>query len=105
MPSFRALASGLSVFSSASCANSAPSLSGPPLGTINQSIIDQLIGRVPNAAEPEKESQIENHTLFPPVANDPKNATNSVPAPACKQQGPFMLNGETSQYPHATPSK
>jgi virulence factor Mce-like protein len=102
---FSALASGLSVFSSASCANSAPSLSGPPLGAINQSIIDQLIGRAPNATEPEKESQVENHTLFPPVANDPKNATNSVPAPACKQQGPFTFNGLTSQYPHATPSK
>jgi phospholipid/cholesterol/gamma-HCH transport system substrate-binding protein len=102
---FSLLASGLSVFSSASCADSAPSLSGPPLGTINQSIIDQLIGRVPNATKPEEESHTEDHLTYPPVANDPKNAANSVAAPPCKQQGPFTFNGETSQFPHATPSK
>jgi virulence factor Mce-like protein len=102
---FNSLATGLPVFSSASCATSAPSLNGPPLGTITQGIIDQLIGREANQKEPEKESQIENHLLFPPVANDPKNAANSVSAPACNQQGPFTFNGETSQFPHATPSK
>jgi phospholipid/cholesterol/gamma-HCH transport system substrate-binding protein len=82
---FGALASGLSVFSSASCANSAPSLSGPPLGTITKEIIQQLI---------------EEH-----IVNAPESASNSVAAPACKQQGPFTFNGETSQFPHATPSK
>jgi phospholipid/cholesterol/gamma-HCH transport system substrate-binding protein len=106
---FHSLASGLQVFSSANCANSAPSLSGPPLGTITQNVIDQLIGRVPvppeKPGEPEKESQVEDHLLYPPVANDPKNASNSVAAPACNQQAPFTFNGETSQFPHATPSK
>jgi phospholipid/cholesterol/gamma-HCH transport system substrate-binding protein len=82
---FGALASGLSVFSSASCADSAPSLSGPPLGTITQSVIEQLI---------------EDH-----VVNAPESTSNSVAAPVCKQQGPFTFNGETSQFPHATPSK
>jgi virulence factor Mce-like protein len=82
---FAALASGLSVFSSAACANSAPSLSGPPLGTITQSVIEQLI---------------EDH-----VVNAPGSPSNSVAAPACNQQGPFTFNGETSQFPHATPSK
>jgi phospholipid/cholesterol/gamma-HCH transport system substrate-binding protein len=82
---FSALASGLSVFSSASCANSAPALSGPPLGTITKETIQQLI---------------EEH-----VVNAPESSSNSVPAPVCKQQGPFTFNGETSQYPHATPSK
>jgi virulence factor Mce-like protein len=82
---FAALASGLSVFSSASCANSAPSLSGPPLGTITQGVIEQLIG---------------DH-----IVNAPESTTNSVAAPACNQQGPFTFNGETSQFPHATPSK
>jgi phospholipid/cholesterol/gamma-HCH transport system substrate-binding protein len=81
---FRSLASGLQVFSSASCANSAPSLSGPPLGTITQSVIEQLI---------------EDH-----VVNAPESASNVVAAPACNQQGPFTFNGETSQYPHVTPS-
>jgi phospholipid/cholesterol/gamma-HCH transport system substrate-binding protein len=82
---FGALASGLSVFSSAACANSAPSLSGPPLGTITQSVIEQLI---------------EDH-----IVNAPESPSNSVAAPACNQQGPFTFNGETSQFPHATPSK
>jgi phospholipid/cholesterol/gamma-HCH transport system substrate-binding protein len=82
---FHSLASGLSVFSSAPCANSAPSVSGPALGTITTSIIEQLI---------------EEH-----IVNAPESASNSVAAPACNQQGPFTFNGETSQFPHATPSK
>lgn len=81
---FRSLATGLKVFSSASCANSAPSLSGPPLGTITQSIIEQLIS---------------DH-----VVNAPESTSNAVAAPACVQQGPFTFNGQTSQFPHATPS-
>jgi virulence factor Mce-like protein len=122
---FRALATGLSVFSSANCADSAPSLSGPSLGRIKQYIIDQLIGRVPilptktpnptpqqreqeeeeelHSKPGEPESQTEDHVRFPPIANDPKNAANSVAAPACKQQGPFTFNGQTSQFPHVTP--
>lgn len=82
---FRSLASGLQVFSSASCANSAPSVSGPALGTITQSVIEQLIEFG--------------------VANKPESSSNAVAAPACNQQGPFTFNGETSQFPHATPSK
>jgi phospholipid/cholesterol/gamma-HCH transport system substrate-binding protein len=81
---FRSLASGLQVFSSASCANSAPALSGPALGTITQSVIEQLI---------------EYH-----VVNAPESASNVVAAPACNQQGPFTFNGQTSQFPHVTPT-
>lgn len=81
---FSALASGLSVFSSAPCANSAPAVSGPPLGTITKETIEQLITeKVVNAPE----------------------SPNVVAAPVCKQQNPFVFNGETSQYPHATSSK
>jgi phospholipid/cholesterol/gamma-HCH transport system substrate-binding protein len=81
---FRSLASGLQVFSGASCSNSAPSVSGPPRETITQSIIEQLI------------------SLH--IVNAPESA-NSVLAPACNQQGPFTFNGQTSQFPHATPFK
>ncbi len=104
---FSSLASGLSVFSSASCANSAPSLSGPPLGTITEEIIEQLIGLQPGSRKegPGGHPGVENHTLYPPVANNPENAANAIPAPACNQQSPFTFNGETSQFPHATPSK
>ncbi len=80
---FRTLSSGLQVFSSSSCANSAPSVSGPELGTITKSIIEQLI---------------EYH-----IVNAPESASNSVAAPACVQQAPFTFNGQTSQFPHVTP--
>jgi phospholipid/cholesterol/gamma-HCH transport system substrate-binding protein len=79
---FRSLASGLQVFSSSTCANSAPSVSGPELGTITKSIIEQLI-----------EDRI---------VNAPESSSNAVAAPACNQQGPFTFNGQTSQFPHVT---
>ncbi len=75
---FSALGSGLSVFSASSCANSAPSVGGPPNATVTQGIIEQLI---------------ELH-----VANAPESA-NSVPAPPCLQQSPFTFNGKSSQFP------
>ena len=74
------LASGLPVFSSSTCANSAPSVTGPANATITQGIIEQLV---------------ELH-----VANAPESTTNSVPAPPCLQQSPFTFNGQTSQFPH-----
>ncbi len=78
---FSSLASGLQAFSSSTCANSAPSVSGPPNATVSQGIIEQLI---------------ELH-----VANTPESA-NSVPAPPCLQQSPFTFNGQSSQFPHVT---
>jgi phospholipid/cholesterol/gamma-HCH transport system substrate-binding protein len=72
---------GLNVFEGGSCANSAPSVSGPANETISQTLIEQLI---------------QFH-----IANAPKTP-NAVPAPACNQQGPFTFNGQSSQYPHVT---
>jgi len=69
----------LQVFSNNGCANSAPSVSGPPNETISQSLIEQII-------------------QFG-VANTP-GAPNAVAAPPCAQQGPFTFNGQTSQFPH-----
>jgi phospholipid/cholesterol/gamma-HCH transport system substrate-binding protein len=80
--SFRALANGgLKVFEGGSCADSAPSVSGPANETISQTLIEQLI---------------QFH-----IANKPETS-NAVAAPACNQQGPFTFNGQTSQYPHVT---
>jgi phospholipid/cholesterol/gamma-HCH transport system substrate-binding protein len=76
--SYHSLASGLPVFSSSSCANSAPSVSGPANETISESILELI-------------------TKFK-VANKP-GAENDVPAPGCSQQGPFTFNGKTSQFP------
>jgi virulence factor Mce-like protein len=79
---FRALASGgLKVFEGGSCANSAPSVSGPANETISQTLIEQLI---------------QFH-----IANAPETP-NAVAAPGCSQQGPFTFNGQSSQYPHVT---
>ncbi len=83
---YSSLASGLPVFSSSACANSAPAVSGPTNETITEAIIEQII---------------QFH-----VANKPESP-NEVQAPACAQQGPFAFNGETSQFPHVVykPSK
>jgi virulence factor Mce-like protein len=77
---YKSLLSGLPVFSSSACANSAPSVSGPANETISEELIQQII-------------QFK-------VANAPETA-NKVPAPSCNQQGPFSFNGQTSQFPHA----
>jgi virulence factor Mce-like protein len=77
---FRALGNGgLQVFSNSSCADSAPSVSGPPNETISQEFIEQL-------------------QKFG-LANKPESP-NAILAPACNQQGPFTFNGQTSQFPH-----
>jgi phospholipid/cholesterol/gamma-HCH transport system substrate-binding protein len=79
---FGALGSGgLQVFSSSSCSNPVPSVSGPANETVSQSLIEQVI-------------QFK-------VANAPETP-NAVAAPACNQQGPFTFNGQTSQFPHVT---
>jgi phospholipid/cholesterol/gamma-HCH transport system substrate-binding protein len=75
---------GLQVFETGSCADSAPSVSGPPNEIISQTLIEQLI---------------QFH-----IVNAPETA-NAVAAPACNQQGPFTFNGQTGQYPHVTYSK
>jgi len=77
---YSSLASGLPVFSSSTCADSAPSVSGPPNETITQEILEQIVEFK--------------------VANKPESP-NQVPAPACLQQSPFTFNGQTSQFPHA----
>jgi phospholipid/cholesterol/gamma-HCH transport system substrate-binding protein len=79
---FHALGNGgLQVFSGSACANSAPSVSGPPNEAVSQSLIELI-------------------TQFK-VANTPETA-NVVAAPACSQQNPFTFNGQTSQFPHVT---
>jgi phospholipid/cholesterol/gamma-HCH transport system substrate-binding protein len=83
---YNSLASGLPVFSSSACANSAPAVSGPANETVSEEILKLLVSP-PNPGES-------------PIANEPKTA-NKVEAPGCSQQGPFTFNGETSQFPHA----
>jgi phospholipid/cholesterol/gamma-HCH transport system substrate-binding protein len=83
---FRQLESGLAVFNSESCSNPTPSLSEESSEAVSQEMKEAI------------KLLIEYH-----VANKPGSTSNEVPAPPCKQQGPFTFNGQTSQFPHATP--
>jgi phospholipid/cholesterol/gamma-HCH transport system substrate-binding protein len=74
---------GLQVFSTAACANSAPSLSRP--STEQDALEKQLV---------------EDH-----VVNEAGSTTNQVPAPACVQQSPFVWEGATSQFPQVSGGK
>jgi phospholipid/cholesterol/gamma-HCH transport system substrate-binding protein len=82
---YGSLVSGLPVFNSSTCANSAPSVSGPANEIVSEELLKELT-HPPNAGES-------------PVANEPGTA-NRVAAPGCTQQAPFTFNGETSQFPH-----
>lgn len=85
---FNQLASGLPVFDAGNCAGSAPSLSDESSEPVSQELKEAV------------KLLVEYH-----VANAPGSSSNEVPAPPCKQQGPFTFQGKTSQYPHATPFK
>jgi phospholipid/cholesterol/gamma-HCH transport system substrate-binding protein len=101
---FSSLARGLPVFSSSFCANSAPALNGPPNEYVSETLIQQLRGEpfdveIKNAFTGKPE--IKQFPAGVPTANKPGHA-NEVPAPACRQQGPFLVNGKTSQFPQVT---
>jgi virulence factor Mce-like protein len=83
---YGSLASGLPVFSSSACADSAPAAAGPAGEAVSEELL-QLLTHPQNAGES-------------PVANEPETA-NKVQAPACIKQGPFTFNGHTSEFPHA----
>lgn len=82
---FALLGSGLPVFSSSNCADSAPIVEGPANENVSQTLIEELIARR--------------------IANAPGSTSNSVPAPPCKQQEAFHFNGQVSQFPHVIYSK
>jgi phospholipid/cholesterol/gamma-HCH transport system substrate-binding protein len=87
------LPSGLPVFNAGTCANSAPAANGPGNEAIAANIIEALIGfKVVNKPETP-------NGISPTLKAAPANP-NEVPAPVCKQQGPFTFNGHTSQFPH-----
>jgi phospholipid/cholesterol/gamma-HCH transport system substrate-binding protein len=71
---------GLQVFSTAACADSAPSLALPKT----------------------EQNAIEKQLVEDRVVNEQGSTTNSVGAPACNQQASFVWEGATSQFPHVT---
>jgi hypothetical protein len=95
---FNSLGSGLPVFSSTNCANSAPSINGPGTEAVPASIIEQLIeDHVANPPETPAGLNVENPNNKAKAGNP-----NEVPAPGCTQQGPQTFNGTSSQFAHVT---
>jgi virulence factor Mce-like protein len=103
---FASLLSGLPVFSSTFCANSAPAATGPPNEYVPESVIKQLRGEPVEVTIEEENGRIEHKTLpaLTPVVNTPGHA-NVVGAPPCRQQEPFTVNGRTMQFPQITPER
>jgi virulence factor Mce-like protein len=100
---FAELASGLEVFSSGSCSDSAPALANEPNAYVSETVIKELRGE-PFEISYEVEGKPQPPKAFAPlvpVVNKP-GQPNQVPAPACKQQGPSHFNGKTSQFPQVT---
>jgi phospholipid/cholesterol/gamma-HCH transport system substrate-binding protein len=94
---YSSLAGGLPVFSSSSCANSAPRVE--PYGAVSETVSKELLQQmvqflVANGPASEEEAKREKEEGSP-------EKPNKVPAPACVQQGPFTFNGHTSQFPQA----
>ncbi len=98
---FRTLGNGgLQVFSTAACADSAPSVDPASAnGVVSKELLEQLTGRWTET----KPGKPPVHQEEPAVANGPESTTNTVAAPACNQQAPFTWEGVTSQFPHVTP--
>ena len=83
--SFAKLASGLQVFSTSTCSDSAPSVNPKTENSpVPRSILEKLI-------------EVK-------VVNSTESSANQVAAPPCTQQGPFTFNGQTGQFPHVVPS-
>jgi phospholipid/cholesterol/gamma-HCH transport system substrate-binding protein len=102
---FASLLSGLPVFGAAFCANSAPAANGPANEFVSEAVIKQLRGEsVKLVIEGELGKQEKVFPPLTPVVNKP-GGPNEVGAPACRQQGPFTVEGRTSQFPQVTPER
>ena len=97
---FNELASGLPVFSSSSCADSAPALTGPPNEYVSESIIRALRGEAFELTGSGGEKLVGQ---IPPVANRSGSEANHVGAPPCRQQEAFNVEGHVSQFPQVKP--
>jgi phospholipid/cholesterol/gamma-HCH transport system substrate-binding protein len=97
---FDLLASGLPVFSTTACADSAPAVSGPANEYVSESILKALRGETFEVIGSGGEKLVGE---IPPVANRSGSEPNRVGAPPCRAQEPFDIEGHTSQFPQVTP--
>jgi phospholipid/cholesterol/gamma-HCH transport system substrate-binding protein len=91
----------LQSFSTANCADSAPSIVEEEGGSVSATTIQQLIeDRVVNGQLEEQKGP--KGEPIKKVVKSPTSTANEVPAPPCIQQSPFTWEGTTGQYPHVT---
>ncbi|MHB1538871.1 MAG: MlaD family protein [Solirubrobacteraceae bacterium] len=82
---FSRLASGLPVFNTSSCGESAPSVAGSGNELVGEELLEELVAyKVVNAAG---------------------SSANNVAAPGCSRQSPFAFNGKSSEFPHVVESE
>jgi phospholipid/cholesterol/gamma-HCH transport system substrate-binding protein len=74
-------AGGMPVFSSSTCGNPVPTISGPGNAQVPQSLIELLVSLGYIHAQ---------------------GNSAAVPAPACNQAAPFTIDGRTTQFPQIT---
>jgi virulence factor Mce-like protein len=91
----------LQSFSTANCANSAPSIVEEEGAAVSSTTIKQLIEDhvVNGQIEEQKNAKGEVERK---VVKNPTSTANAVPAPPCLQQSPFTWEGTTGQFPHVT---
>jgi phospholipid/cholesterol/gamma-HCH transport system substrate-binding protein len=97
---FNQLASGLPVYNSSNCSESAPALIGPPNEYVSEAVIKALRGEpfeLIGSGGERLSGQIQ------PVVNRSPNEPNHVGAPPCRQQEPFTFDGTRSDFPHVAP--
>jgi phospholipid/cholesterol/gamma-HCH transport system substrate-binding protein len=91
----------LQSFSTAGCADSAPSIVEEEGAAVSSTTIKQLIEDHVVNGQLEEHKNAKGETEHK-VAKNPTSTANEVPAPPCIQQSPFTWEGTTGLYPHVT---
>ena len=108
---FSGLASGLPVYESRHCSSGVPTIVTQPVPAGTTVPLPSLIPTIPGLPPivPPTVPNVDPTSLIPaPLATNIQRfffgTTGSVAAPPCRQQQPFSVQGERSQFPHVKPS-
>ncbi|HEY2767405.1 MAG TPA: MlaD family protein [Solirubrobacteraceae bacterium] len=88
-------------FSTANCADSAPSIVEEEGGAVSSTTIKQLIEDHVVNGQLEEQKNAKGEVEHKVVKN-PTSTANEVSAPPCLQQSPFTWEATSGQYPHVT---